>query len=155
MDAIKIKIHEDSAGENFCVNLNDISLQLFDVANDQYSKRIDAAIPSIKLFVADKENVVLSHLSTSLDFSNFVINRNSRSHVVAQRKCLLLNDAPFHRCGFLLPLQIRDIPFYQHLHSAIIPSISIPVLAEPLTETTFDSIFEDILGCLLYTSRCV
>lgn len=135
--------------ESINIALKDISINSWDLVNESYSKRLDAKIKSLFIDAVNKDGEKAFSLETSVDLSCFPIKKNFKNHKFEQRKCVLVNDSPFHRCKFLLNLDdLKESSLYNDLFGSITPSICMPSLAEPLTEQTFDKIFELLLGNL-------
>lgn len=143
---VLISIADDFTDGSLRLDLNNMTMNILDLATEKYSKRLDMKVPEVDVAILSDADNILSGITTSLDLTNFVINKNAKTHKENQRRTVLLNDAPLHRCTFLLPVHYRKFPCYQILYATIIPSISLPTLYEPLTTLTFDSTYEDLLG---------
>ncbi|AGO13951.1 AaceriAGR088Wp [[Ashbya] aceris (nom. inval.)] len=126
------------------------TLTSFDLANERYSRRSDLNIPELAFGIyrgADDSNC-LGSFSTGVSVTLFErFEQFTRSRVL-QRKHILVNDAPFHRCSFMLPTAYTKMPIYRNLHGCIPPSSSLPLFPEPLCADNIEVIFEKLLGDL-------
>lgn len=132
--------HADLKLERFCFTL-------IDFENERYSKRMDIKIPSLEFNIFSNEDNDLSLLNFKVDmnFTNFVQNQDFNKHRKIQRDYIVLNDAPYHRCAFLLPESYQKSRIYNELFGAIAPSSSLPPLPIPLTADTIEYVLEDLL----------
>ncbi|KAH3901912.1 Csf1p SCDLUD_001696 [Saccharomycodes ludwigii] len=144
LESLAIVIEEKDLKAGIDFRLSDVSLSSIDLANDKYSSRLDVVMPEISLsvFMSDMNTLTFS---THLRFTKFNIEKNPRSDQRSQLKHILMNDAAFHRCWFLMPRELRESYFYNELLGCIPPSMSIPSLIVPFVPETVDIIIDKFL----------
>ncbi|AMD22914.1 HHR145Cp [Eremothecium sinecaudum] len=146
VDYISLKMKVNDVNLEYNLKLSEGSFQFIDLENSNYSNRKDLEISKIEFLVSlinDDQN--LCQLTTSVSATNFIRHHDFNSGVQSQREHIALNDAPFHRCRFLLNSYLRSLPAYNNLYGCIPPSSSIPMLSEPITSKNFNSILEYFL----------
>lgn len=141
--------HPDGVS-SFKLVLDGFKFTNIDFENEKYSTRMDVRIPRLELTFAGKDDgdepVTFFKIETKLNFTDFCKYRNHAAHRKSQIDYIMLNDAPFHRCAFLLPESKQNSELYRSLHGCIVPSSSLPPLPLPLTEETVELITNDFIG---------
>ncbi|CCK71260.1 Csf1p KNAG_0G02030 [Huiozyma naganishii CBS 8797] len=156
----KIIIHNPELHSRAELILNNMQFCNIDFENEKYSTRMDIRIPLLKLslygynYEASKE-LSFFNFETKINFTNFCNYKNCVQHRALQRDYITMNDAPFHRCGFILPASYQNSVIYQKLYGSIVPSSSLPPLPLPLLEETFEFIIQDFLHEYNTTSDCI
>lgn len=145
---VRFLIDVPNQDEKILFNIADLKLTFVDFENALYSKKIDLRIPEILISIlrSSKQDSILGHFKTSVELTNFIQLKDFHKHSLLQRAHITKNDAPFHRCPFLLPVTTQNTNTYQDLFGAIPPGVSIPPLAKPLRDETVDEIFESLLN---------
>uniref|UniRef100_A0A060TBT7 ARAD1D34562p n=1 Tax=Blastobotrys adeninivorans TaxID=409370 RepID=A0A060TBT7_BLAAD len=122
------------SAENVLLKLDayPFKLDLNDLSNERYSKRLNLCIPTIdgSLLLQDIET---ASLNTSLRVTDFVQSRHAAHRYESQQKHLNLHDAPFQRSPFFIQSE-----YVEHFSSAklIRPSMSLPPVPPPLNSST-------------------
>ncbi|KAH3668507.1 hypothetical protein OGAPHI_002261 [Ogataea philodendri] len=125
---------------DFSVTLMALSLTISDQAADTYNSRINLKIEDIMVqSTKDKETVL--ELKTSLYLSDFIKKPDFATRKAAQKEHLKTNDAPFHRCPFLLDPSYRDSE-YLKLYGSMRPFINYPDVPPPLNFNSADVLIE-------------
>ncbi|SCV04363.1 LAMI_0H15522g1_1 [Lachancea mirantina] len=142
-DKAVFKINELETETCTVIEMAKLKLSLIDFENVSYSKRTEFHIPSLKLSVLKQNgDKVLAQCFTSILATNFDQYKNRTTQRELQQSHLTRNDAPFHRCPFLLPPMVQDSFTYKELFGAIPPGMSIPPLVKPITPTNVDEVLD-------------
>ena len=123
------------------IQLESILFTMNDLANDRYTSKTSLIIPSIVVDLTNSEDGadrIVAFLQTSLELNNFCQKRRFLEHRRLQQEHLRNNDAPFHRCPFLLYPSERDSVYLDAL-GCFITSLSLPDVAFPLTKSSYES----------------
>ncbi|KAK6202287.1 uncharacterized protein RJT21DRAFT_118287 [Scheffersomyces amazonensis] len=122
------------------VDLGFIQFNLCDIFNRRYSKKITAFIPAIEIQLIEKlstnTNRIIGHMKSSLVFNNICQDAG-----MPQRRQDLIdhmkrNDAPFHRCPFMLYPEDRNQAF-NDAYGCFLTSLTLPKIPPPLTADTY------------------
>lgn len=123
------------------IQLKSILFTMNDLANDRYTSKTSLIIPSIVVDLSNTEDGaerIVAFLQTSLELNNFCQKRRFLEHRRLQQEHVRNNDAPFHRCPFLLYPSERDSVYLDAL-GCFITSLSLPDVAFPLTKSSYES----------------
>lgn len=147
---IGITIREPESKAKLLIGVDGLKFGRIDFENEKYSTRMDIKVPKLKLslFAPDVDNNETSYFEfeTQVNFSNFAKSRDFNHHRELQIDYITLNDAPYHRCPFLLSEHKQNSEVYTSLFGAIVPSSSLPHLPIPLVEETIEFALKDLLG---------
>ncbi|AAS54577.1 AGR088Wp [Eremothecium gossypii ATCC 10895] len=150
IENVTVKLQNVDKDEDIWLSLNlpVTTLTSFDLANERYSRRSDLSIPELLfgIYRGDSESTCLGAFSTGVTVTLFERFEQFARCRVLQRKHILVNDAPFHRCSFMLPPEYKKMPIYRSLYGCIPPSSSLPLFPEPISADNFEVIFEKLLG---------
>lgn len=128
----------------FAAEITDIMISARDPDNTGLSKKFNVNVNEITCrFFTDEMKVF--EVSTALNFTNFEIPIDFEAKLKKQRENLLLEDAPYHRCWFLLPKELRERIVYSDLIGSVPSTSSIPSLVTPFTADTADYIIDGFL----------
>lgn len=133
---IKLAIMSPTASSQYFVfDLGSILFTFNDIANKRYSSKASISLPSITVLIIDssQNDKLLGYLKTSLIFNNITQKANMLEHRRLQQEHIKENDAPFHRCPFLLFKERRDNT-YKEAHGSIISTLSLPKVNYPLND---------------------
>lgn len=117
------------------IDLSSITFTFNDLANDRYTSKVSLIIPSIVLQLQEVKMLkrILGYVQTSINFSNFCQKKNFLEHRRLQQQHIRTNDAPFHRCPFLLyPVERNHV--YMDAMGCFITSLTLPDVAFPLSK---------------------
>ncbi|KAL6945337.1 hypothetical protein ACO0QE_002787 [Hanseniaspora vineae] len=128
----------------FAADIKDIMISARDPDNTGLSKKFTVNVNEITCRFFAKE-VKVFELATALNFTNFEIPIDFEAKLKKQRGRLLLEDAPYHRCWFLLPKELREKIMYSDLIGSVPSTSSIPSLVTPFTADTADYIIDGFL----------
>lgn len=143
---IHIGLHHESMGSDFELPIDadstlniDISSILFtfnDLANDRYTSKLSLIIPKIEVKLLKKIEEgfkVLMFFQFELNLNNISQKRKFLEHRRLQQNHIRTNDAPFHRCPFLLyPVERDDV--YMDAMGCFITSLTLPDVAAPMNK---------------------
>lgn len=151
---IGVTIREPECRAKLVIGVDGLKFGRINFENEKYSTRMDIKVPKLKLsFLASDDNdkeTSFFEFETQIAFSNFAKCRDFHHHRELQIDYMTLNDAPFHRCPFLLPEHKQNSELYTSLYGAIVPSSSLPHLAIPLVEETIEFALKDLFGEEVY-----
>ncbi|KAM3161011.1 Protein CSF1 [Lachancea thermotolerans] len=138
------KIKDETAIQ---LNAQDISAKFADLENSLYSSRVDLDVANLTASIIDKNksNKAIASFMTSIKISNFCQLQDLLAHSQQQKVHIASNDAPFHRCPFLIPLTLQNSSDYKGLFGCIPPGVSIPSLAVPLQTENVKAVFQGYL----------
>lgn len=143
---INLKPEKDSKECSlFSIDLDSILLSFNDLANDRYSERLSASIPLIIFkIVAESagESKLLGFLETSLVVDNIMQKENSSDFKKLQQGHIASNDAPYHRCPFVIDEYERD-DIYTDAYGCIMTSLTLVDASYPLNKTSLDEMEDD------------
>ncbi|KAI5964047.1 CSF1 [Candida pseudojiufengensis] len=148
---ILIRLRTDSGWIE--LKLLDVVLGYNDLSNMRYSNKLSVSIPEIQVNVFNTEKENLANLKTSLVFSNICQKVDMVGRRDTQQLHVRDNDAPFHRCPFILFEEYRD-EFYDEnkgsfLTSFTLPDVAIPLMDDATTSTSTED-EETVLPALDY-----
>ncbi|CUM48715.1 unnamed protein product [Debaryomyces fabryi] len=129
----------------FSIDLDSILLSFNDLANDRYSERLSASIPLIIFKIVSKaegESKLLGFLETSLVADNIMQKEKSSEFKKLQQEHIRTNDAPYHRCPFVLDEYERD-DVYNDAYGCIMTSLTLVDASYPLNKASHDEIEGD------------
>lgn len=147
---ILITICEPKSKAKLFINIDGFNFGRIDFENENYSTRFDIKLPQIHISLTgmdeNKHEISYFEFETQVNFSNFYKARDLNNHREVQIDYITKNDAPFHRCPFLLPEDKQNSAIYRSLHGSIVPSSSLPPLPIPIVEQTIKFVLENFLG---------
>ncbi|KAK6458751.1 uncharacterized protein RJT20DRAFT_123813 [Scheffersomyces xylosifermentans] len=127
------------------VNLHSFLFNFNDACNDRYNKVIGLHIPNIDVMIIEsnsKGNLILGYLKTSLIFDDFCQKPNKDEITRDQRAHMKFNDAPFHRCPFLVHADDRD-DAYNDAYGCFLTTLTLPDICAPLNADTPNGVLND------------
>ncbi|KAK6462920.1 hypothetical protein DFJ63DRAFT_98981 [Scheffersomyces coipomensis] len=137
-----IKIVPDVAvpSRYIIANLDSLRFNLCDIFNNRYSNKLTSLIPCIEVQIIEEfpEKKILGYFKTSLVFDNI----DQKAGMLHRREQLInhmkMNDAPFHRCPFILYPEDRSEKF-NDAYGCFMTSLSLPSAPAPVTAETYES----------------
>lgn len=132
------------------LDIESVLLTFNDLANDRYSSKLTLKIPMIRAYMLEGQKI-MAYAQTSINVNNFCQKESFLDHRRLQQEHIRKNDAPFHRCPFLLYETERDRT-YNEAYGCFITSLSLPDVPYPLNKDTrnidlpFDSEYTDLDG---------
>lgn len=129
----------------FSIDLDSILLSFNDLANERYSERLSASIPLIIFKIVSKaadESKLLGFLETSLVVDNIMQKEKSSEFKKLQQEHIRINDAPYHRCPFVLDESERD-DVYADAYGCIMTSLTLVDASYPLNKASMEEIEDD------------
>ncbi|CCH61496.1 hypothetical protein TBLA_0E04420 [Henningerozyma blattae CBS 6284] len=147
---IDILVADKSTSAQVLLNMDGITFNRINFANDRYSSRIDLQVPGLHFAFFDNgssmDKTCLFEFKTKINFTNFTQMKDGELHSKKQQEFIALNDSAFHRCSFLLLPHIQESLLYHELYGGITPSSSVPPLPIPVQAETIAFIIDDFLG---------
>ncbi|CCE86826.1 Piso0_005340 [Millerozyma farinosa CBS 7064] len=139
--SIDIALRPTKSKPSTCVlamNLESVLLCFNDIANDRYSDRLSVMLSSISLSVKDEiSQIELSSLSTnSIYLDGFIRADNFHDSIRSQREFIAINDAPFHRCPFIIPEDLKDSK-YMEAYGSYLTTLTLLDASYPLTKLSY------------------
>ncbi|SCU87267.1 LAFA_0E05710g1_1 [Lachancea sp. 'fantastica'] len=145
--SINLRVKSISTRHVVVVRANELLATVVDLENDSYTCRANIEVPALSVTVLEEgsEERPVVRFESSLDVTNFAQLEDFLLHTRQQKAHIAANDAPFHRCPFLLPLVIQNSEVYNELLGCIPPGMSIPTLTEPLHAENCDQFLDRFL----------
>ena len=147
---ISITVREPRSTAKLSISIDGFNFGRIDFENEKYSTRFDIKVPKIHLSLygtdENKNEISYFDFETQVNFSNFCKARDLNKHREMQIDYITKNDAPFHRCPFLLPEIKQNSDIYKTLHGSIVPSSSLPALPIPIVKETINFVLENFFG---------
>ncbi|CEP63270.1 Csf1p LALA0_S07e06304g [Lachancea lanzarotensis] len=136
-----------STEHDIVVRSKDLLGTIVDLENDSYTCRTDLEVPTLSIMILENgsETRTVAIFESSLTITNFAQSENFPLHTRRQKAHIAANDAPFHRCPFLLPRAIQNSEVYSELLGCIPPGMSIPSLTKPLSAENCDEFLNRFL----------
>lgn len=122
----------------FIVQLVNVLLATQELANSRYTTKATVTISQILCEVVQSNNgdkLTLAYLKTSLILHLIEQEPNFEENRMTQQEFIKVNDAPFHRCPFILEQQMRDDE-YANAYGSILSSITLVDASRPLNAFT-------------------
>lgn len=138
---IHIKLKPEKACTNspyFLIELDSILVSFNDLANDRYSGRISVSIPLIVLKIISEstsDEKILGFLETSLILDNIIQKDKFSENRKIQQEFIRENDAPYHRCPFILYDEQKD-DVYNNAYGCIMTPLSLIDASYPLNKNS-------------------
>lgn len=130
----------------FLIDLDSILLTFNDMANDRYSERLSASIPLITFKILSnigEESKLLGYLQTSLVLDNIMHRKKSSEYKKLQQELIRRNDAPYHRCPFILDEDEKD-DVYTDAYGCIMTSLTLVDASYPLNKASVEEMEENV-----------
>ncbi|SCU85995.1 LANO_0C06326g1_1 [Lachancea nothofagi CBS 11611] len=146
-DEVTSRIVDKNTGFIIVTKAEKIKATFADLENSLYSSRADIDIPILSITIleeASKQQVV-GVLKTSIKITQLSQLEDFLSHTQQQKAHIAANDAPFHRCPFLLPRAIQQSSPYNDLLGCIPPGVSIPSVVKPLNDENYHQVIDEFL----------
>ncbi|SCU90342.1 LADA_0F03400g1_1 [Lachancea dasiensis] len=134
-DEMTLSIQDTLTMHEISVETKRLKMTFVDMENEAYSSRVDVDLALLLISIVEKEpkEKLIGLFKTSGRVTNFLQLADLMSHTKKQKAHIAANDAPFHRCPFLLPGAIQNSATYRELFGSIPPGVSIPSVAIPVT----------------------
>ncbi|SCV00302.1 LAME_0G08834g1_1 [Lachancea meyersii CBS 8951] len=144
---IEVEIQNTATNHTIEIRADQVMATFVDLENASYTSRADIEAPnlSIKILEGGNEECPVALFDTSFKVTNFAQVKDFQTHTRQQKAHIAANDAPFHRCPFLLPFSIQNSEPYNELLGCIPPGVSIPSLTMPLQGNSCDEFIEGFL----------
>ena len=134
---VKLRSNETAKSRYASFDIKNVVVGFNDIVNRRYSDRITFLAPQIIMKIVD-ENLsdgLLGYFETSFIFDNFCQNENFYERKVYKENFIKRNDAPFHRCPFILEEKYRD-DVYNDALGCFLTSLTLVDASPPLNDFT-------------------